>query len=1634
MKRILLFFVFLLLNTGYVFCFEPARYSVEIFVSVQGDATCGNVNHYKINFYNSMNNSVLKDFEYNLGRGDHVRTNRHSWEYPVTQSISYNIEGRRRRNSWTGCVNATNDAPTPITAINMTGVATRSIQKGVPNWGGKGVTICVFPKLIEIESTIPGYDQPPPGQTGRNNAFPIEDSIRISVTPGFPSIVYKWQYSVNGGVSWVDMSRSYNGKTSIDVCGKDLFGDQALEYVSKYKNIYFRIKPPEVGTYKTNSKIIVLDMVPSAPYIKKLENQSPKCFDSLDGSITVFLSRKLIPGEELLFFVDSDLHNNIVFNESSDSAILLDLSPKKYEIRLLGYYEAGNYRHTTYSGGQKHKEETTITAPSQVNFEVANNGITHVLCYGNNTGSIQVNASGGTAPYTLLWKRKGATAYSNLGPFAATAKLPNLNAAEYEFYVKDSNGCFLKENNGDPLTRKVTINQPGAGIEITTHRTKSPSGYGLSNGSITVEVTGGMPGSGGMYTCAWTNKETGTVVYPSNEVVNGKFRSTIDDIPAGVYTVVVQDQSGCDRTADINLTQPALFTAAISVTKAITCNGDSDGTLYVASQGGVGSVSSYKWYKKENGSFVSLNQYSQSISQLATGEYRAELEDGSIPVNKTAVNFFLAEPAVVAVDNYQIQDVTCYGENNGRITITAKGGNLGYKLKYRNKDSVNYTTVSAVGNSPTIIVNGLAKGEYLFQLYDRNNCYASFADGELKLTVNQPEKAVTITPHGMKNISGYGRSDGALSYRIEGGTPEATSPEYNVVWKDSLNNPVPHTEKIENGVFITAINDVPQGKYTLEVTDKYYQSIKNGCYAVAVGVLNEPDPLTVDLINLATIDCHGDSSGVLVARVNGGVPFMGQDLFYDFKWYQVVNGTDSLLVEQTDSILPGLGAGHYKVFIEDSSMPANSVESSIFHVEQPPLLVTQLTSGNISCFGSNDGFIHIQVSGGVGGYRMFYKNTDVDSVYSEQAIDVNNTTFYADSLFSGLYSVYILDGNSCYASINGDDVYEIALTQPDEPLHISDSTVRNQSGYGIANGSIRIQIEGGTPRSDNSYSVVWKDGNGNTIQEKASFSGGKYISVIDSLEKGDYIVVIKDDNYTSAYPGKEATCFLTDTFTISEPKEFRVRLEESHFVTCNGMDDGELIAYVSGGIVNPDSTALPYRYAWYEEINGKYEILEADSLTRLHSLKAGNYRLIVEDYSWQTNRVVVDHALKQPDKLIVTADDVSVMCGTFAVIQAVVTGGTPPYNYEWNTGDTTAVVTDAVSGKYLVFVTDSRGCEASTIARVTAPSDMYVDGKIHHPACRGAANGSIELKVTGGEAPYMYKWSTGATTPVLNAIPAGAYSVIVSDQSGCSFFQSFTLEDPEAISVYIGEDRVLCAGQQHEIIPVYEDSRSTCYWTGPSGFTSKEKQIRVKQPGTYKLTITDSKGCQATDEIKIMTDNEKISAEFVVSSQVFAEDTIVFVNISNPYPERVEWLIPETDSLEVVERTDDLVQIIFKETGFYTVGMRTFSGDCYEENMKSITVLSPENKEYTLRESGIKSFIVSPNPNNGVFNVFVELNRVYNIRIRIVSIGSGAILHDERYYGSAVYSLPYNIGLAAGAYVVLLETEVGQKILKMIVK
>jgi len=130
-------------------------------------------------------------------------------------------------------------------------------------------------------------------------------------------------------------------------------------------------------------------------------------------------------------------------------------------------------------------------------------------------------------------------------------------------------------------------------------------------------------------------------------------------------------------------------------------------------------------------------------------------------------------------------------------------------------------------------------------------------------------------------------------------------------------------------------------------------------------------------------------------------------------------------------------------------------------------------------------------------------------------------------------------------------------------------------------------------------------------------------------------------------------------------------------------------------------------------------------------------------------------------------------CDSPLELAAIVSGGTAPYQYLWSTGDTTSAI-NVAGGTISLTVTDAEGCtfESGNLV-ISQPSPLQIDATVTNASAPGASDGSIALDLSGGEPPLTYIWSNGATSKNLANIPAGEYSVTITQANGCTSTATF---------------------------------------------------------------------------------------------------------------------------------------------------------------------------------------------------------------------------------------------------------------------
>ena len=438
---------------------------------------------------------------------------------------------------------------------------------------------------------------------------------------------------------------------------------------------------------------------------------------------------------------------------------------------------------------------------------------------------------------------------------------------------------------------------------------------------------------------------------------------------------------------------------------------------------------------------------------------------------------------------------------------------------------------------------------------------------------------------------------------------------------------------------------------------------------------------------------------------------------YTYQW--------TTIPPQLDYTAVNLSAGSYQVVVTD----ANQCESTTSIALQQPekiqislLDVSDYNNFNISCYGSNDGFIDISVNGGVNNYQYNWSN-------GSTAQDITQ-------LFASNYFVTVTDANNCTSQLS------IQLNQP-EQLGIQVDSISNYNGFNVScNGSddgfIAVTVIGGV----STYNFVWSN---NTSNED-----------LYNVGSGTYNLLITDAN----------KCTQAVSLTLNEPTEI-----VSNFIKqeplCYGLNTGSIDVSISGGVG-------AYVYNWSNGIQSQ----------DINNLLAGNYSLTYYDLNNCSGSLSV--TINQPDLLLITKNVEPIACygDSLGNILTEADGGVAPYQYTWSNQLSGNYLLNMPAGVYVLTVKDANECIVADTTVLIQPdslhaivqSPLYFNG--HHVSLNNAYDGSINLTVTGGVGNYNYLWSNGDTSEDIAQLHAGTYYVTVIDSNGCRVNTSIVLTEP----------------------------------------------------------------------------------------------------------------------------------------------------------------------------------------------------------------------------------------------------------------
>lgn len=275
------------------------------------------------------------------------------------------------------------------------------------------------------------------------------------------------------------------------------------------------------------------------------------------------------------------------------------------------------------------------------------------------------------------------------------------------------------------------------------------------------------------------------------------------------------------------------------------------------------------------------------------------------------------------------------------------------------------------------------------------------------------------------------------------------------------------------------------------------------------------------------------------------------------------------------------------------------------------------------------------------------------------------------------------------------------------------------------------------------------------------------------------------------------------------------------------------------------------------------------------NLPAGNYQVFAQDNSGCVaviNVTISDNSTL--DMTLSSVTDVTCNGANDGGITAAPTGGTSPYTYTLNGGASTSSpsFTGLAAGTYTVEVTDNAGCTFSVDTTITEPTAIVITELSTTNTSCGQANGGFEVDATGGWTPYQYSIDGGTTnqgTGLYNNLSGGTYTVLVTDNAGCTEQLNVVVNDDPFPTLSVGTSNdVSCFGLTDGDVTLSVSSGVGPFtYTMDGGTPQSSATFSGLSAGTYTFEVTDANGCTSTINETIIEPAEltvTLGADFAV--------------------------------------------------------------------------------------------------------------------------------------------------------------------------
>ncbi|MCC6726782.1 MAG: HYR domain-containing protein [Saprospiraceae bacterium] len=774
-------------------------------------------------------------------------------------------------------------------------------------------------------------------------------------------------------------------------------------------------------------------------------------------------------------------------------------------------------------------------------------------------------------------------------------------------------------------------------------------------------------------------------------------------------------------------------------------------------------------------------------------------------------------------------DPNCYGGSTGSATATASGGGgAPYNYAWSNGGSGATITNLPAGNYTVTVTNsGGGNGTGSVSLGQPPALTLAIVDQE-NITCTNPVGSATVSANGGTGAHTYAWSNGqsgptatlnAGSYTASVTDGNGCVATTNVTITSSINPPAAEAGPTAtltcatplatlNGagsatgssiqyLWTTADGNIVSGATTLNPVVN-----ESGTYTLTVtnttnGCTNTD--LTVVGSNIALPTSSAGADGVLTCtnpttQLNGTGSSSGAS--YTYLWTtsngNIVSGANAAIVTVD-------APGTYCLTVTNTANGCSATDcASVTSNTTPPIAnagsaspltctTSQVTlNGGSSSTGSNFSYLWTTTTGNIVSGATTL--SPVVNVAAVYVLTVTNAT------------------NGCTASssvtVTSNTTQPTASAGPDKALNCNNSSV---------------VLDGSGSSQGGNFTYLWSGpgivSGGSTPTPTVNTAGG-YIILVTNTSNG---------------------CTKTDTASVAQTPALVASIPASQNVLCNGANTGSATAAGSGG-------KAPYSYAWSNNAN----------TAQITGLAAGTYTVIITDADNCTASATA--TVTQPTAIVVNASATgeTSVGGNNGTATANPSGGVPNYTYSWSNGATTQSISNLAPGTYTVSITDANNCVATQTVTVASFScgGVAVSMASTNPSCNGGTNGTAVATPNGGNPPYSYAWSNGATTSSISGLAAGSYTVSMSDGNGCVVTGNVTLTSPSAISLSSQVFNVSCNGGNNGsafIAATGGTGDFTYNWSnGGTGATQANLSA-----GSYTASATDANGCVSTIQVAI---------------------------------------------------------------------------------------------------------------------------------------------------------------------------------------